>query len=920
MHRQLNAVKLQAQATNSSWGNAYSYNGFGNLTGKTAGSAPSLSMRTPTGRPARATTRLETRWDRAGTRTTMSSVTPHTAVSRLTPRIAVILACLVALANAQLIPQGSKLLGTGAIGAASQGRSVALSSDGNTAIIGGDSDNNFTGAAWVFTRSNGAWTQQQKLTTIDVVSQFGLSVAISGDGNTALVGSNSQVNAVWVFTRTNGVWSPPQKLSPTGAVHFAQIGYSVALSADGNTALIGAPGDADGVGAAWVFTRMNGLWTQQGNKLIGAGATGLASHGYAVALSADGNTAVVGGPADNFIGGTSIGAAWVFSRSNGLWDEGRKLAGNTTDGLRQGSAVAISGDGNTVLVSGPYGVGGAWVFVRTGGAWTQQAGPLAGPTAGKFSGDGTSVALNADGNVAIIGGPGDNDAWLFTRANGTWTQRQEVTVPDVASPFSQLGYSAAISADTTTFLLGAPGDNPQNVRNVGATWAFYAPPASIAATAGIPQSTFVASAFATRLQTMVTNTLGYPSPGVTVTFTAPTSGPTGTFQGGSNVAATVTNFVGIATAPPFTANRLPGGPYTVTASVAGLATGVNFVLTNIPLAVNITLQTSPPNLLVSFDGGKFSAAPLTQQLVPGSSHTIATQSAQTSASGNQYSFMIWSDGQPLSHTITVPITDTTYTAIFAPTPAIGAGGVVNAASNAPLGMTGGIAQGSFMTIYGANIGPATGVSATSLPLSSSLGGVSVSVTPANGGPGLIAYPTYVSAGQINAILPSKTPVGLENLTVTFNGVTSQPVPIQVVNASFGIFTANFGSGPAAIIDASTNDPILSATNAARPGDFLELFGTGLGPVNVPDNDAPGGAISPSGITVQVLVGGQTITPIYAGRSPQFPGEDQINFQLPPAGLVAEGCSVSVSVVVNGVRSNTATLPIASSGGACLLAA
>jgi uncharacterized protein (TIGR03437 family) len=261
--------------------------------------------------------------------------------------------------------------------------------------------------------------------------------------------------------------------------------------------------------------------------------------------------------------------------------------------------------------------------------------------------------------------------------------------------------------------------------------------------------------------------------------------------------------------------------------------------------------------------------------------------------------------------------DTTYTATFVPSPAISAGGVVNAASNAPLG-TGAIAQGSFVTIYGANIGPATGVSATSLPLSSSLGGVTVAVTPASGfaAPSLIAYPTYVSAGQINAILPSKTPVGLENVTVTYNGVTSQPVPIQVVSSSFGIFTANFGSGPAAVIDVSTNNPFLSATNAARPGDVLELFGTGLGPVNAPDNDAPGGAISPPGITVQVVVGGQAIPPIYAGRSPQFPGEDQINFQLPPAGQVAGGCSVSISVVVNGVTSNTATLPIAANGGAC----
>ena len=337
-----------------------------------------------------------------------------------------------------LVPQGPKLYGSGAIsninGGASQGRSVALSADGNTAIAGADSDNGGVGAAWVFTRSNGVWNQQQKLTTTDMVSQFGLSVGLSGDGNTAIVGSNSQANVVWLFTRNNGVWGAPQRLSPTGAAHFPQIGFSVALSEDGNTALIGAPGDNNGVGAVWVSTRANAVWTQQGSKLIGPGATAAgnigqvqASQGFSVALSADGNTAVSGGPYD----GGGIGAAWVFTRSNGVWDQGRKLVGNTTSGNTQGTAVAISGDGNTVLLGGPYGVngvgGGVWVFVRGNGTWSQQGGPLAGLNNTKFSNEGTSVALNADGNVAVIGGPGDNDAWLFTRSNGTWTDRQELT-------------------------------------------------------------------------------------------------------------------------------------------------------------------------------------------------------------------------------------------------------------------------------------------------------------------------------------------------------------------------------------------------------------------------------------------------------------------------------------------------------------
>src|SRR6516225_1352751 len=89
------------------------------------------------------------------------------------------------------------------------------------------------------------------------------------------------------------------KLVGTGAIGQSQQGYSVALSADGNTAIVGGPFDNGSVGAALVYTRSGGVWTQQGNKLVGTGADGGAQQGYSVALSADGNTAIVGGPNDH---------------------------------------------------------------------------------------------------------------------------------------------------------------------------------------------------------------------------------------------------------------------------------------------------------------------------------------------------------------------------------------------------------------------------------------------------------------------------------------------------------------------------------------------------------------------------------------------------------------------------------------------
>jgi hypothetical protein len=99
------------------------------------------------------------------------------------------------------------------------------------------------------------------------------------------------------------------KLVGTGAVGQSAQGFSVALSADGNTAIVGGIEDNSYAGAAWVYTRSSqGLWTQQGSKLVGTGAVGNAQQGFSVALSGDGNTAFVGGPADNSV----AGAAWVF--------------------------------------------------------------------------------------------------------------------------------------------------------------------------------------------------------------------------------------------------------------------------------------------------------------------------------------------------------------------------------------------------------------------------------------------------------------------------------------------------------------------------------------------------------------------------------------------------------------------------------
>ncbi len=403
--------------------------------------------------------------------------------------------CLIVLphASAQFAQQGSKLVGTGAVGTPSQGQSVSLSSDGNTAIVGGFSDNTSAGAAWVFTRSGGIWSQQgSKLVGTGAVggAQQGYSVSISSDGNTAIVGGNadnSLKGAAWVFIRSGGVWAQQgTKLFGTVAVGNTAQGYSVSLSSDGNTAIVGGPGDSTLKGAAWVFTRSGGLWTQPGSKLVGTGAVGAAYQGYSVALSSDGNTAIVGGRTDN----SDIGAAWVWTRTGGVWtQQGSKLVGTGTSGYYQGTSVSLSSDGSTAIVGGESdngGVGAAWVFTRSGGVWTQQGNKLVGTGAVGTASQGNSVSLSSDGNKAIIGGYGDNSlagaVWVWTRSNGVWKQQGNKLVGAGAVGNATQGGSVSLSSDGNTAIVGGEYDNGF----AGAVWVFIPGGPRISSIADIP--------------------------------------------------------------------------------------------------------------------------------------------------------------------------------------------------------------------------------------------------------------------------------------------------------------------------------------------------------------------------------------------------------------------------------------------------
>ena len=402
----------------------------------------------------------------------------------------------VLIGSSVYVQQGSPLVGTGNSGVFSgQGNAVAVSANGNTTMVGGSLDGGGIGAVWSFIEvSNGEWSQLGPKVigsnyVGSVVSQ-GYAVAVSANGNTALIGGyqdNNGLGAAWVFVRNSTGWSQQgSKLVGTGYIGTNVFqGCSVALSADGNTALIGGYGDNSSIGAAWVFVRDSSQqWSQQGAKLVGTNYTGnlVPRQGISVALSGDGNTAAIGGTYDD----DYHGSVWIFVRGvSGTWtQQGPKLSGSDSKGvyIYQGSSVALSYDGSTLITGGSQDddyIGASWVFVRSSSNnWIQQGPKLIGSGySGTKVSQGTSVGLSADGNTALVGGPRDNNkigaSWIFSRnTSGLWSQYGTKLVGsgginNGGSGIFQ-GSSVALSADGTTAVVG--GDTNDN--QVGATWIF----------------------------------------------------------------------------------------------------------------------------------------------------------------------------------------------------------------------------------------------------------------------------------------------------------------------------------------------------------------------------------------------------------------------------------------------------------------
>jgi len=382
------------------------------------------------------------------------------------------------------------------------GSSVAIS--GDTIIIGaigedsaaaglnGDQADNSkpdAGAAYVFVRNAGTWSQQAyiKASNPDIADLFGWSAGLSGD--TAVVGAwleasaatgiNGNQNdnsagvagAAYVFVRTAGNWSQQAYLKASNTNAADSFGYALGIS--GNTIVVGAPFESSNArtingnqhdnsasvsGAAYVFVRNGSTWTQQ-SYLKASNADAADVFGWSVAIA--GETVLVGAPYEaSDSGGVNsnqndntaalAGAAYVFQRSGNTWSQQAYLKAATPDPTDFfGWSVALFGDKAVVGAQGE-------------------------------ASDASGVNGNQQNNTSLFSGA----AYVFTRFAGNWTQLAflKASNPD---PNDVFGWGVAIDGDTVIVAAKLEASNTGGINGnqsdnsaggAGAVYVFVIPP------------------------------------------------------------------------------------------------------------------------------------------------------------------------------------------------------------------------------------------------------------------------------------------------------------------------------------------------------------------------------------------------------------------------------------------------------------
>lgn len=286
------------------------------------------------------------------------------------------------------------------------GSAVAVSRTGTTILVGASERGTQAGAAYIFAEHGGSWHEVAEVTAPDSLpySHFGAAVALSGDGTTALVGAYLHGGGtVYAYSNASRTWRQTQELIPSDEGPYDWFGWTLALNTRGTTAVIGSP-SRQGAGAVYVYHQVNGSWHQR-EELTASDGVAKDEFGGRVALSGSGTTLLVGAWGRD----SGAGAAYMFTRGAGTWSQAAELT--PSDGVASaafGYSVALPADGSVVAVGAPYrdsATGADYVFSVSGGHW-QQATEWHGSGQDFY---GYTNAMPAKGATLLVGLQGQHD-------------------------------------------------------------------------------------------------------------------------------------------------------------------------------------------------------------------------------------------------------------------------------------------------------------------------------------------------------------------------------------------------------------------------------------------------------------------------------------------------------------------------------
>jgi len=330
------------------------------------------------------------------------------------------------------------------------GKSISISDDGSRTIIG-SSESAATASVHVVLRSGIVLNTETTITPpTGSETEFGFSVAMSGDSTRLIIGSpnddtiGTNDGAAYVYRRSGTTWTFEQELNPVTA-NNTQFGTVVEMNQSGNTVVIADDSgeNPSPPGNVVIWTRSGTTWTEQATLRSGNTSDGF---GVSLGINNAANIIVVGADEERY--------AYVYSRSGNTWSLQQQLdSGNIANADQFGWSVDISGDGNYIVVGAQSATPPAvHIFARSGNTWSSQQ--VLSPGSSNLT-VGHSVAINNSGNTVIIGNGSGTDVYFYQRTGNIWSQTAAIPTQQIGTYF---GWTVDMAGDGDYAVIGAAGD------------------------------------------------------------------------------------------------------------------------------------------------------------------------------------------------------------------------------------------------------------------------------------------------------------------------------------------------------------------------------------------------------------------------------------------------------------------------------